>query len=185
MGSEICRRDGGKAVARYASLGVPAASAVELRREASAAQLRLSEVLAASGDSKAAMAAARAGLYGMMVRTSGPQIRGGEAAALDLRPRRLRPAVNAFAYPTYFLLLPMRALREQPSAALARNRFGLLSFHDRDHGDGGNDALAWIDRFKPRRAVITNMHVDMDYDTLRRELPENVEPAFDGMTLTI
>jgi serine/threonine protein kinase/tetratricopeptide (TPR) repeat protein len=51
-----------KAVALYASLGVTAASAVELRREASAAQLRLSEVLAASGDSKAAMAAARAGL---------------------------------------------------------------------------------------------------------------------------
>ena len=63
----------------------------------------------------------------------------------EVRHRRLRPAVNAFAYPTYFLLLPMRALREQPSAALARNRFGLLSFHDRDHGDGGNDALAWID----------------------------------------
>jgi len=47
------------------------------------------------------------------------------------------------------------------------------------------DTLEWIARIKPRRAVITNMHVDMDYDTLRRELPENVEPAFDGMTLTI
>jgi DUF1365 family protein len=28
---------------------------------------------------------------------------------------------------------------------LARNRFGLLAFHDRDHGDGGADALAWIE----------------------------------------
>ena len=52
---------------------------------------------------------------------------------------------NAFDYRTYFLMLPMRRLREQPCAALARNRFGLLAFHDRDHGDGRGDALAWLD----------------------------------------
>jgi DUF1365 family protein len=62
-----------------------------------------------------------------------------------VRHRRLRPTVNAFQYPTYFLLLPMRALRTRPDAAVSRNRFGLLSFHDRDHGDGGADALAWLD----------------------------------------
>jgi uncharacterized protein len=58
---------------------------------------------------------------------------------------RLRPAANAFVYPTYFLLLPLRALRARPAPALARNRFGLLSFHDSDHGDGRGDALAWVD----------------------------------------
>ena len=63
----------------------------------------------------------------------------------QVRHTRLRPARNAFAYRTYFLMLPMRSLRAQPSAALARNRFGLISFHDRDHGDGGTDALAWLD----------------------------------------
>jgi hypothetical protein len=62
-----------------------------------------------------------------------------------VRHRRLRPAEHAFAYPTYFLLLPMRALRAAPAAALRRNRFGLMSFHDRDHGDGRPDALAWLD----------------------------------------
>ncbi len=62
-----------------------------------------------------------------------------------VRHRRLRPQVNAFTYPTYFLMLPMRALRDAPEPALRRNRFGLLSFHDRDHGDGGDDALAWLD----------------------------------------
>jgi uncharacterized protein len=62
-----------------------------------------------------------------------------------VRHRRLRPAAHAFAYPTYFLLLPMRALRARPEPALARNRFGLLSFHDRDHGDGRADALAWLE----------------------------------------
>ncbi len=62
-----------------------------------------------------------------------------------VRHRRLRPQVNAFQYPTYFLMLPMRTLRQAPSADLARNRFSWLSFHDRDHGDSGPDALAWVD----------------------------------------
>ncbi len=62
-----------------------------------------------------------------------------------VRHRRLRPAAHAFQVPTYFLLLPMRQLRDEPDAALARNRFALLSFHDRDHGDGGADALAWLE----------------------------------------
>jgi DUF1365 family protein len=62
-----------------------------------------------------------------------------------VRHHRLRPRDHAFAYPTYFLMLPMRTLRRTPCAALARNRRGLLSFHDRDHGDGGADALSWLD----------------------------------------
>jgi len=63
----------------------------------------------------------------------------------QVRHARLRPVVHRFAYRTFFLLLPLRRLREQPHAALARNRFGLLSFHDRDHGDGRDDCLAWLD----------------------------------------
>jgi phosphoribosyl 1,2-cyclic phosphate phosphodiesterase len=48
-----------------------------------------------------------------------------------------------------------------------------------------DDALSWIDRFKPRRAVITNMHSDLDYEVLRQKLPENVVPAYDGMRLEV
>jgi phosphoribosyl 1,2-cyclic phosphate phosphodiesterase len=44
-------------------------------------------------------------------------------------------------------------------------------------------ALEWIARVKPNRAILTNLHVDLDYETLRAELPPGVEPAFDGMTL--
>lgn len=62
-----------------------------------------------------------------------------------VRHRRLRPVDNAFEYRTYFLMLPLRRLREQPCATLARNRFAMLSFHDRDHGDGRGDALDWLD----------------------------------------
>ena len=71
----------------------------------------------------------------------------------EVRHRRLRPAANAFSYPTYFLLLPMRSLRAQPGTALARNRFGLLSFHDRDHGDGRADALAWLDELLVQEGI--------------------------------
>jgi phosphoribosyl 1,2-cyclic phosphate phosphodiesterase len=43
--------------------------------------------------------------------------------------------------------------------------------------------LEWIARLKPKRAVITNMHQDLDFDTLVRELPASVEPAYDGLEL--
>jgi phosphoribosyl 1,2-cyclic phosphate phosphodiesterase len=48
-----------------------------------------------------------------------------------------------------------------------------------------NDALSWIDRFKPRRAVITNMHSDLDYEVLRLSLPPHIIPAYDRMRLTL
>ncbi|MEQ8179684.1 MAG: MBL fold metallo-hydrolase [Amphiplicatus sp.] len=41
--------------------------------------------------------------------------------------------------------------------------------------------LEWIERVKPERAIVTNLHNHMDYQTLRRELPQGVEPAYDGM----
>jgi phosphoribosyl 1,2-cyclic phosphate phosphodiesterase len=48
-----------------------------------------------------------------------------------------------------------------------------------------DDALRWIDKVKPRRAVLTNMHVDLDYEELRAKLPDNIEPAYDGMRIVI
>lgn len=44
--------------------------------------------------------------------------------------------------------------------------------------------LEWIARVKPRHAILTNMHVDMDYAMLSRELPAGVEPAYDGMVVS-
>jgi len=43
--------------------------------------------------------------------------------------------------------------------------------------------LGWIGRARPAQAVITNMHLDMDYDTLTAELPPHIRPAFDGMVI--
>ncbi len=43
------------------------------------------------------------------------------------------------------------------------------------------EALYWIDRVKPKRAILTNLHSDLDYAALRASLPDNIEPAYDGM----
>ena len=47
------------------------------------------------------------------------------------------------------------------------------------------ETLQWIERLKPKRAILTNMHLDLDYATLKAELPAHVEPAFDGMSFEI
>ncbi len=44
-----------------------------------------------------------------------------------------------------------------------------------------DEALQFIEYVKPERAILTNMHSDLDYETLKKQLPNNVEPGFDGM----
>jgi phosphoribosyl 1,2-cyclic phosphate phosphodiesterase len=48
-----------------------------------------------------------------------------------------------------------------------------------------SEALALIERVRPRRAILTNLHTDLDYETLRSEIPAHVEPAYDGLTVDI
>jgi phosphoribosyl 1,2-cyclic phosphate phosphodiesterase len=47
------------------------------------------------------------------------------------------------------------------------------------------EALSWIERVKPKRAILTNLHTDMDYAALRATLPPHVEPAYDGMSFAV
>lgn len=47
-----------------------------------------------------------------------------------------------------------------------------------------SNSLEWIARAAPRRAVLTNMHIDLDYQTVTDETPDHITPAFDGLTLT-
>jgi phosphoribosyl 1,2-cyclic phosphate phosphodiesterase len=46
-------------------------------------------------------------------------------------------------------------------------------------------ALEWIARVQPRRAILTNLHIDLDYDELTARLPPRVEVAYDGLTITL
>lgn len=72
-----------------------------------------------------------------------------------VRHTRLRPVRHAFAYPTCFLLLPLRTMHSSPEAALplAHNRRGALSFHDADHGDGRANAVAWLDELLAHHGI--------------------------------
>ena len=47
------------------------------------------------------------------------------------------------------------------------------------------EALKWIERLRPRRAILTNLHVLMDYATLKSQLPAHIEPAHDGLEITL
>lgn len=72
---------------------------------------------------------------------------------------RLRPRHHRFVVPTFFLLLPMRSLRNHPevAGALALNRRGALAFHDADHGDGrppaAGGALGWLEELLQREGI--------------------------------
>jgi phosphoribosyl 1,2-cyclic phosphate phosphodiesterase len=48
-----------------------------------------------------------------------------------------------------------------------------------------DDALRWIDRMKPKRAVLTNLHSDIDYATLGAKLPPHITLAYDGMKIAL
>ena len=48
-----------------------------------------------------------------------------------------------------------------------------------------DEALSWIELVKPRRAILTNMHTDLDYEVLRARLPDGVVPAYDGLRIEV
>jgi len=69
-----------------------------------------------------------------------------EASALyrgEVAHQRLRPRAHRLTYRVFWMLLDLSEIDrlDQRMALFARNRFNLLSFHDRDHGDGSNTAL--------------------------------------------
>ena len=45
--------------------------------------------------------------------------------------------------------------------------------------------LAWIERVRPRRAILTHMNHQTDFDTIAALLPDGVEPAYDGMVIEV
>ncbi|SHJ04148.1 phosphoribosyl 1,2-cyclic phosphate phosphodiesterase [Shimia gijangensis] len=47
-----------------------------------------------------------------------------------------------------------------------------------------DNSLAWIAQAAPRRAVLTNMHIDLDYDAVEAETPDHISAAYDGMRIT-
>ena len=76
-------------------------------------------------------------------------------------------------------------LPQQSAAALERLDVWIVdALRERAHPSHFSlaDALDWIKLLRPRRAILTNLHADLDYEALRRKLPPHVEPAYDGMS---
>lgn len=61
------------------------------------------------------------------------------------------------------------------------------ALRDRPHPSHAHVGLAldWIRRIRPRQAVLTNLHIDLDYAELAARLPDGVEPAYDGLALDV
>ena len=81
----------------------------------------------------------------------------------QVRHRRLRPVANAFAYSTYFLMLPMRSLKRAEATETNHkgwriNQSGAISFFETDHGDGRapeqGGALAWLDELLHSEGIV-------------------------------
>ena len=47
------------------------------------------------------------------------------------------------------------------------------------------NSLKFINIFKPKKAILTNLHSDLDYNFLKKTLPKNIVPAFDGLTIKL
>jgi phosphoribosyl 1,2-cyclic phosphate phosphodiesterase len=47
------------------------------------------------------------------------------------------------------------------------------------------ESLEWIERLNPKKAVLTHMHVPLDYETVRAVTPDHVEPAYDGLVMEL
>ena len=60
-----------------------------------------------------------------------------------------------------------------------------LRYNDHPTHAHADKTLRWLAQTRTRRCVMTNLHIDMDYDTLRAELPPVVEPAWDGMVIEV
>jgi len=43
------------------------------------------------------------------------------------------------------------------------------------------DALSLIKKVNPKKAILTNLHTDLDYEVLKKKLPKNILPAYDGL----
>ncbi len=43
--------------------------------------------------------------------------------------------------------------------------------------------LEWVEHLKPKKTILTNMHIDLDYNVLKNQLPKHIIPAFDGMII--
>ncbi len=105
---------------------------------------------------------------------------------LDMQHGRIRSLgfrVGAFAYCNDVNELPLETMaRLRGLDTLVVDALRHTPHPSHAHLD---KSLGWIEELAPKRAVLTNLHVDMDYATLRDTLPAHIVPAYDGMQIDI
>jgi phosphoribosyl 1,2-cyclic phosphate phosphodiesterase len=121
--------------------------------------------------------------HGVALRISGP---GGEIALQPLRQMHgeidsLCLRIGALAYSCDVSDLPP----ESVGALSGLDVWIVDGLRDRPHPShfSVGQALGWIDRLKPKRAVLTHMTNELDYAALKARLPAGVEPGYDSMTV--
>jgi phosphoribosyl 1,2-cyclic phosphate phosphodiesterase len=122
---------------------------------------------------------------GEMVEIDGP---GGVIAALPFEVQHGRIDALGFRIADVAYTPDLNAIPEESLAALADLDVWIVDALRRSPHPSHftlDESLDWIDRLAPKRAVLTNMHIDLDYDTLAAELPPHVTPAYDGMMVDI
>jgi phosphoribosyl 1,2-cyclic phosphate phosphodiesterase len=113
---------------------------------------------------------------------------GGEITALPLLQAHGDIASYGFRFGGVAYSCDLSGMPPDSAAALVGLDVWIVdALRDRPHPShfSVSDALSWIERLKPRRAILTNLHADLDYESLRAKLPLNVEPAFDGMAFEV
>ena len=94
--------------------------------------------------------------------------------------RRTRPARNAFTYPAFCLRLPLSRLDALPALGVARNRRGLVSFHDRDHGArDGSPLEGWI------RTVLAGEGIDAPGEVVLHAFPRVLGYVFNPVSFWV
>jgi phosphoribosyl 1,2-cyclic phosphate phosphodiesterase len=114
--------------------------------------------------------------------------RGGPIEALPIRQEHGEIASYGFRFGPVGYSCDIGGLPPESAAALTGIEVWIVdALRERPHPSHFSvaDALGWIERLKPRRAILTNLHAELDFEALRANLPANVEPAYDGLSFEI
>ena len=91
--------------------------------------------------------------------------------------------IGNFAYSTDVVSFPKESFERLKNLDLWI--VGCLSYEKKSTHANVDQILKWAEQLKPRQIFLTHMGDSLDYDTLEKNLPENIRPAYDGLELTI
>jgi phosphoribosyl 1,2-cyclic phosphate phosphodiesterase len=114
--------------------------------------------------------------------------KGGSIIVLPILQEHGDIASLGFRFGSLSYSCDLSGLPDESVAALAGTDIWILdALRYRPHPShlSVDEALAWIERVKPRRAILTNLHSDLDYEVLKGQLPPHVEPAYDGLSFVL